>query len=426
METESTTASVSVLSTRQGPARDVHNSETKGFELHQVLICLIGVGFILHFLQAVLIPFTLAIFLTFLLSPLVSAICGHGFGGEAGHSSAEHEIEAGGEGDSLDATEDTDGLLSGEKKEPAAAAEPFSLCGVQIWPLPRVVGVIIALLIGLTFLGAVVWIIMKSIQTLQDSNRIALYAKEAQKYEMRILKFANERLHIDGTAVIKEMRKQINLGELASSLVGFAAGFLEFTVVVIIFLIFMLMENTREYTPAESEGKSTLQSAVISSVTRYIWIHSIMSGIIAILTWITLGLLGIPLAAFFGLLAFILNWIPNVGAIFALLLPLPILLLDPTISTTQGVLALLIPAFIHTVIGQFIEMWIFSEDEDIDLHPLAVLLAVAIWYAVWGVAGAMIAVPITACLRIVFRKSEAKFNDWFTFMSSQSVTKKID
>ena len=57
------------------------------------------------------------------------------------------------------------------------------------------------------------------------------------------------------------------------------------------------------------------------------------------------------------------------------------------------------PGAIHFVVGNVIEPAIFGHS--MELHPVVVLLSLTLWYALWGVTGAILAVPIVAVLRIV-------------------------
>jgi predicted PurR-regulated permease PerM len=70
---------------------------------------------------------------------------------------------------------------------------------------------------------------------------------------------------------------------------------------------------------------------------------------------------------------------------------------------TAKLLAVLLPALIHGVIGNFIEPLVFGDS--LELHPVVVLLSLAFWYALWGLPGAILSVPITAVLRIVLTNS---------------------
>jgi predicted PurR-regulated permease PerM len=69
--------------------------------------------------------------------------------------------------------------------------------------------------------------------------------------------------------------------------------------------------------------------------------------------------------------------------------------------------AFILPATVHFVVGNFIEPKMFGHR--MELHPIVVLLCLAFWYAIWGVVGAILAVPVTAVLRIVLNNSKHQF-----------------
>ncbi len=101
----------------------------------------------------------------------------------------------------------------------------------------------------------------------------------------------------------------------------------------------------------------------------------------------------------FALLAFFLNFIPSVGAIVASLLPLPVILLSPDLSIAVRVLAIVLPAIIHFVIGSFVQPKM--QGSALDLHPVVIVLALIFFGMIWGVMGAFLATPITAVVRII-------------------------
>jgi len=78
---------------------------------------------------------------------------------------------------------------------------------------------------------------------------------------------------------------------------------------------------------------------------------------------------------------------------------MPLVILDPLLSTTVKVAAFVGPTLVHVVVGNVIEPLVFGSS--MELHPVTVLLALALWYSLWGISGAILAVPITAVLRIV-------------------------
>ena len=60
---------------------------------------------------------------------------------------------------------------------------------------------------------------------------------------------------------------------------------------------------------------------------------------------------------------------------------------------------MIIPGLVHFLVGNVVEPAIFGHS--MELHPVVVLLSLTLWYALWGVTGAILAVPIVAVLRIV-------------------------
>lgn len=106
----------------------------------------------------------------------------------------------------------------------------------------------------------------------------------------------------------------------------------------------------------------------------------------------------------FGLLTFLLNFIPTIGSIIATLLPLPIVLLQFD-SPVKWLAVLLIPAAIQGVVGNFIEPKLFSDS--LDLHPASILLALTFWGIIWGPVGMFLAVPILVVMKIAMARIPA-------------------
>ena len=112
----------------------------------------------------------------------------------------------------------------------------------------------------------------------------------------------------------------------------------------------------------------------------------------------------LKLASVFGLLAFMLNFIPSIGSIVATLLPLPTAAAQFADTPWMIALVLLIPGAIQITIGNVVEPKLMGDG--MRLHPVTILLALAFWGLLWGPIGMLLAVPIMAALRIVFDKFE--------------------
>ena len=137
-------------------------------------------------------------------------------------------------------------------------------------------------------------------------------------------------------------------------------------------------------------------------IRRYILTKVAISTVTGLLVWFTLDRLGLPLANVFGILAFLLNFIPSIGSIISTMLPVPIAVAQFQAGQEDMVwliLVILIPGVIQFIIGSLIDPKLMGEG--LNLHPVTILLALSFWGLLWGVAGAFLAAPITAAIRIV-------------------------
>jgi AI-2 transport protein TqsA len=138
-------------------------------------------------------------------------------------------------------------------------------------------------------------------------------------------------------------------------------------------------------------------------IRQYVTTKVVLSVATGGLVWLSLHLIGMPLAGVFGLLAFLLNFIPSIGSIISTLLPIPVAVAS---FETVGpvVLVILIPGAIQMIIGNGIEPKLMGEG--LNLHPVTVLLTLSFWGMLWGVMGMLLAVPMTAVIRIVLIQFE--------------------
>lgn len=140
---------------------------------------------------------------------------------------------------------------------------------------------------------------------------------------------------------------------------------------------------------------------ILSHVSVYLSVK-LMSSLITgfIVAFILLGF-QVKLATLFALFVFLLNFIPSVGSIIAVLLPIPVLFLQFGFSTNFFVIIGLLSAT-EFIIGSLVEPRFLGEG--MDMHPAAVVACLIFWSLVWGVPGAFLSVPITASIKIVLSK----------------------
>lgn len=209
-----------------------------------------------------------------------------------------------------------------------------------------------------------------------DIARPALSEKSAEGVHQLVDTFVR-----DGISVVSQM----------------LVGLVSTSVVVLIYVFFLLIGNPNY---AQSE---TLRE-IDTQVRNYLSLKTIISIFTGLAFGLTLRLFGVPMALSFGVLAFLLNFVPNIGPIVASLLPIPLIIFDPdgTLGWMLAVIAL--TSTIQMVSGNIIEPKIMGNAAD--LHPVSILLALMFWGMMWGIVGMFLATPITAALKIVLERFE--------------------
>lgn len=170
-------------------------------------------------------------------------------------------------------------------------------------------------------------------------------------------------------------------------------------VLVLIFMIFMLSGRG-----AHKPQAGSICCIIESQIKRYAFAMLLTSAMTGFGVGMTLRILGVDFAWMFGFLAFLLNFIPNIGSLIATLFPLPVILLSAELSIAAKVLAIAIPSAIQFTIGNLLQPKLMGQS--LDLHPVTILLALIFFGAIWGIIGMLLATPITAVLKILLEKFE--------------------
>jgi AI-2 transport protein TqsA len=188
-----------------------------------------------------------------------------------------------------------------------------------------------------------------------------------------------------------------SIGRLLAQTTNAILGVLSQGFVVFIFVTFLLAGGGQW-----SREETGIMGDVVSPIRRYLVVSVAISASTGVLVGFVLMLLGVPLATVFGLMAFLLNFIPTIGSIIATLLPLPVVIISADISFSVAVLALGLPGVIQLVIGNLIAPKVLGDS--LDLHPVTILSALIFWGTLWGIMGMLLATPITAVIKILLER----------------------
>jgi AI-2 transport protein TqsA len=239
---------------------------------------------------------------------------------------------------------------------------------------------------GLTRVGH--WLVQNS------ANIVALYAATASLLDAR---------GFDSAAMLAEQFDVSLLLRTARSLAGYLQGFVSFTALMVVFIILGLLEVNLTVRKLAGIGKAGQGRAVLEvarnlahKFQRYMLVRTAMSLATGFCVFLFAWLFGLELALEWGVLAFVLNYIPFIGPLIATALP-TLLALVQFGSVMTAVTVLVGLNIIQNVIGSYVEPR--TAGAALAVSPFIVLLSVFFWSFLWGVAGAFIGVPIViACL----------------------------
>jgi AI-2 transport protein TqsA len=264
--------------------------------------------------------------------------------------------------------------------------------------VPRKLALPATLVVGVLFLAGVGAVVFASVQQL--SGNADVYAHQVHSLLLQLTAILPEHFRslpaIDGKHLADVPVAAV--GGLLARTTNAILGLFSKSLLVLVFVVFLVMSGAGSGRPVGTWGD--IQLHVQTYLVRKVVLSAVTGGLVGL----TLGLLGVPLAMVFGLLAFLLNFIPTIGSVVATLLPLPVVLVTPGISTAVAVLAIAIPAGIQAVIGNVVEPMVVGEP--LDLHPVTVLLGLIVWGMLWGVIGMFLATPIMAVMKILLEKFE--------------------
>lgn len=177
------------------------------------------------------------------------------------------------------------------------------------------------------------------------------------------------------------------------------------TTLVLVLMTFLLgeaplfMRNFRAL-PNSVQGKNKVVNA-LKSIQRYLFIKTIASACTGLLAWWLCHAMQVPFAFLWGIVAFLLNYIPTIGSIVAAIPPILLGLVLGDLG--DGLIVALGYIFINFMIGNGIEPLFLGRE--FGIATSVVLLSVLLWGWVWGPCGMLLAVPITVMIKLALENS---------------------
>jgi len=196
------------------------------------------------------------------------------------------------------------------------------------------------------------------------------------------------------------------MGKILGSSLGPFLSFISNLFLVLIFLIFILAgrgkikQKIKKYLDKKrAEKANSVIYNIDKQVQKYLVIKTIVSFFTGVFAFIVLISFGVDFAIIFGFLTFLLNYIPNIGSFIATALPVTIAVFQfETLWPAFWILIIL--TSIQLIMANVVEPRLMGHG--LGLSPLVILFFLFFWGWLWGLPGMILAVPIAAIIKIVF------------------------
>ena len=204
---------------------------------------------------------------------------------------------------------------------------------------------------------------------------------------------------------------QFSIASLINKVIAAFSSIVSNIMQILLYVLFLLLDQrffnakiNALFPNFENRAKAKeVLSSVSKTIRMYISITTIISLSTGFLTYLVCEALSLQGAVLWGFLAFILNFIPTLGSIIAVIIPVLFALVQfPDLSDVLMVLVLL--ALIQFIIGNIIYPKLMGNK--LNISQFVVILSLVIWGAMWGTVGMFLSVPLMMILLIILSQFE--------------------
>ncbi|SAL85272.1 AI-2 transport protein TqsA [Caballeronia terrestris] len=212
-------------------------------------------------------------------------------------------------------------------------------------------------------------------------------------------------------SIRRDMLARVNLQSIVTAALASLSGLIVTIFVVALYTAFLLAEHARFRRRLAQIADNPAAMHVVAVVNEinakigmYLALKALLGVIVGLLSWVCMRVVGLELAELWAVLIAILNFVPYIGSVVAVAFPTLIAALQFG-QWNEVLLVFASLSVLNFVVGNLVDPYLMGES--LNLSPILILVSVAIWSSIWGVAGAFLAVPITVSLVIGFSSFES-------------------
>ncbi len=254
------------------------------------------------------------------------------------------------------------------------------------------------------------------------ATSLSSFSEDASKYEENlnkigksVLQFFNEKGINIQTDKMSEIFDPAKVMSITAGFLGQLGGFMGNAFTIFFLALFLLLELDSlpvkiKAIIKDSGGSLAYLNVIGNSIRHYLSIKTITSLLTGVLIWICLAIIGVDYAIIWALVAFLLNYIPNIGSIIAavpaVLFALIQLGFGGALWTTVAFVA------VNVIIGNAVEPKMMGKG--MGLSTFVVFLSLIFWGFVMGTVGMFLSVPLTMTIKIMLEQHPR--TEWFAIV----------
>lgn len=272
-------------------------------------------------------------------------------------------------------------------------------------PLPRRAALPAAIVSVVALFGFSIWLIAENAAGIVEQSSV--YAARLDE----LLHMVSGRFGLQTAPTIDQLFHKLNPGRFASVVAREGTHILDGAVFVLIYLGFMLASRegfrgkVERMFPERGHAEALeVAGRIQHGVQSYVWVQTVVGLIIAGASVMVMWPMGIPHLMFWAFLIFMANYIPVIGPAIGVLLP-PLFALVDLNDVWRPILLFGVLEIIHFAVSHIVQPRMQGRSLNID--PIVVLLSLAFWGAVFGIAGAFLSTPLTVVVMVVCNEFRA-------------------
>ncbi len=276
--------------------------------------------------------------------------------------------------------------------------------------IPRVISLILVMLLVLVVFVLFVYVFFLMVNMLIQPDGIPAYAARVQSFDRYISGMIAP--YLDANPASFSILRYLNIdwyGIIMASLTSISGKFISIlsdALLVYVYLLFIIMERQTVFPKlleAFPRGKAQRAGQMVSrmnrQVSKYLLIKVVISCITGVFYYLASVISGLDFALVWGVLALILNFIPTIGSIVCTAGAIIMAVIQFSPDWGYVIYIALLMISIEMVLGNIIDPRL--QGVQLNISPFVILVSLAIWGYIWGIAGMFLSVPLTSIIQII-------------------------